>query len=248
MIDSNVTKTAKVFMDIFDVYDANILKINTILKNGFCDVAIIMTVSALEVLLTDLLEAYKDFWFRSRAGGNINAVFLENRVKIKKEIRDYLTKIGAYDDFLRNYYIYQDQLDPETDSIYEILFSGDGRGRLNRLNFQNLKDKNGVRKAYVLFFDVDLMEMLDPSKNESFNKWTELNLFFEERHEIIHKGKSTSFTQEKIKDTLKSLLYMRDRLDEIVIPCYRIPKGYFPLTPDLSGFMLSYHAKDDLLS
>ncbi|MCO5381837.1 MAG: hypothetical protein NHB15_06860 [Methanosarcina barkeri] len=151
MIDSNVTKTAKVFMDIFDVYDANILKINTILKNGFCDVAIIMTVSALEVLLTDLLEAYKDFWFRSRAEGNINAVFLENRVKIKKEIRDYLTKIGAYDDFLRNYYIYQDQLDPETDSIYEILFSGDGRGRLNRLNFQNLKDKNGVRKAYVLF-------------------------------------------------------------------------------------------------
>ena len=109
MIDSNVTKTSKIFMDIFDVYDANILKINTVLKNGFCDVAIIMTVSALEVLLTDLLEAYKDFWFRSRAGGNINAIFLENRVKIKKEIRDYLKKIGAYDDFLRNYYIYQDQ-------------------------------------------------------------------------------------------------------------------------------------------
>ena len=127
-------------------------------------------------------------------------------------------------------------------------FPGDGRGRLNRLNFQNLNDKNGIRKAYVLFFDVDLMEMLDPNKNESSNKWTELNLFFEERHEIIHNGKSTSFTQEKIKDTLKSLLYMRDRLDEIVIPCYQIPKGYFPATPDLSVFMLSYHAKDDLLS
>ena len=81
MIDSNVTETAKIFMDIFDVYDANILKINTILKNGFCDVAIITTISALEVLLTDLLEAYKDFWFRSRAGGNINAVFLENIVR-----------------------------------------------------------------------------------------------------------------------------------------------------------------------
>jgi hypothetical protein len=207
-----------------------------------------MTVSALEVLLTDLLAAYKDFWFRSRARGNINAVFLDKRLEIKKEIRAYLKKIGVYDEFLRNYYVYQDQLDPETDSIYEILFSGEGSVRLNRLNFQNLNDKNGVRKAYMLFFNIDLMEMLDRSKNESSNKWTELNLFFDERHEIIHKGKSTSFSQEKIKDTLKSLLYMRDRLDEIVIPCYRIPKCYLPLTPDFSGFMVSYHAKDDLLS
>jgi hypothetical protein len=248
MTESNVTKTAKIFIDIFDVYDANILKISTILKNGFCDVAIIMTVSALEVLLTDLLEAYKDFWFRSRAGGNINAIFLDKRVGIKKEIRDYLKKIGLYDEFLRNYYVYQDQLDPETDSIYEILFSGEGSVRLNRLNFQNLNDKNGVRKAYMLFFNIDLMEMLDQSKNESSNKWVELNLFFDERHEIIHKGKSTSFSQEKIKDTLKSLLYMRDRLDEIVIPCYHIPNGYFPLKPDFVGFMSSYHAKDNLLS
>ena len=205
-IKGNKTKTAKIFIDIFDVYDTNILKISTILKSGFCGVAIIMTVSALEVLLTDLLEAYKDFWFRSRAGGNINAVFLENRLKIRKEISDYLKLIGVYDDFLRSYYIYQDQLDPEIDSIYEIIFPGKGRPGLNRLNFQNVESNNGARKAYKLFFDVDLMEMLDSNKNGSSKKWNELILFIRERHEIIHRGKSTLFSQERIKDTLTGCL------------------------------------------
>lgn len=242
MTRSNETKNAKIFMDIFDVFDANIMKIDNILKDDFCDVAIVMTVSALEVLLTDLLEAYKDFWFISRTGGAINAVFLENRLKIRKEIREYLQSIRVYDDFLRNYYVYQDQLNPETNSIYDILFPEKGSHKLNRLNFQNLKEKYGAREAYKLFFDVDLMKMLDSDENKSFNKWAELILFFEERHEIIHRGKSTSFSQSKIKDTLRSLLYMRDRLAEKVICCYHIPEGYLPFAPK-GSYMYQYPSK-----
>lgn len=51
MIESDEDKTAKVFIDIFDAYDSNILKIDNIVKNGFYDAAIIMTVSAIEVIL-----------------------------------------------------------------------------------------------------------------------------------------------------------------------------------------------------
>jgi hypothetical protein len=68
-----MTKTAQIFMDIFDVFDKNILKVDNIVKNGYCDVAIIMAVSVPEVLLTDLLEGLKGFWFTSMAGGHINA-------------------------------------------------------------------------------------------------------------------------------------------------------------------------------
>lgn len=243
MTESKVAPTAQVFIDIFDTYDKNVSKINNIVNNDFCDAAIIMTISAQEVFFTDLFKEYKPFWFTSKTGGHINAVTCEKTLEIKREIRAFLISIKAYDDFLKNYYVYQDQINPDIDSVYETLFTGNGR---SKLNFQNLHEDYGVRKAYKLFFNVDLMEMLDASKNKSSNKWTDLTLFYEERHAIIHKGKSTSFSQDKIKEVLKSLIYMRDRLSEIVIPCYHCPDG--SLTPSVPGaFMSSYYAKGNLL-
>lgn len=244
MTESKVVPTAQVFMDIFDAYDRNISKINNIVNNDFLDAAIIMTVSAQEVLFTDLFKEYKPFWFTSKTGGHINAVTREKTLEIKREIRAFLRSIKAYDDFLKNYYVYQDQINPDIDSVYETLFTGNGR---SKLNFQNLHEDYGARKAYKLFFNIDLMEMLDPNEDKSSNKWTDLILFYEERHAIIHKGKSTSFSQDKIKEVLKSLIYMRDRLSEIVMPCYHCPDGF--LTPPIPGaFISSYHAKGNLLS
>jgi len=237
-----VTKTAQVFIDIFDAYDKNISKISSVVNNDLCDAAIIMTVSAQEVLFTDLFKEYKPFWFTSKAGGHINSVTLEKRLEIKKELRAFLISIKAYDDFLKNYYVYQDQIDPDIDSVYEALFPGS----ISKLNFQNLSDNRGVREAYKLFFNVDLMEILDPVQNKSYDKWKELILFYGERHEIIHKGKTTSYSQNKIKDTLKSLIYMRDRLSEIVMPCYHCPDDF--LTPPVPNcFIISYYAKENLL-
>ncbi|HII00862.1 TPA: hypothetical protein HA351_04160 [Methanosarcinaceae archaeon] len=141
---------------------------------------------------------------------------------------------------MKNYYVYQDQTDPDIDSIYETLFFGNGR---SKLNFQNLKEDYGVRKAYNLFFNVDLMKMLDPNENESSNKWNDLNLLFKERHDIVHKGKGTSFSQDKIKEILKSLIYMRDRLAEIVIPRYPYPDSCLTQTPASHEFRDSYPAK-----
>lgn len=219
-----MTETAQVFIDIFDAYDANISKINNIVKNGFYDVAIIMTVSALEVMLTDLLKAYKKFWFSSIAGGYIETIPYTEQIEIRKEIRKYLRSIGAYDDFLRSYYVYQGQIYAEINSIYEVLFNENGR---SKLNFQNLNENYGARKTYKLFFNVDLMETLDSNKGESHRKWEELILFVQERHDIIHKGKITSYSRDKIISTLKSLTYMRDQLSKIVIPCYQISPGCY---------------------
>lgn len=244
MPESNVQKTAKFTMDSFDAFDANILKISSILDAGFCDIAIIMTVSALEVLLTDLFKEYKNHWFTSKAGGHINSVSLEKRLETRKELRKYFQSIRAYDDFLKNYYVYQDQIDPEIDSAYETLFPEKGR---NKLNFQNLKGEDGVRKAYMLFFGVDLMEMLDPNENISYNKWNDLTNLFDERHKIIHRGNSTLLSQENIKDTLKSLLYMREKLAEEFISCYPVPAGYIPSMPDRNVYVCSYAVQYSLI-
>jgi len=244
MTVSSVPKTAKFTMDSFDAFDANILKISSTLNAGFCDIAIIMTVSTLEVLLTDLFKEYKDHWFTWIADGHINSVFIEKTLKARKELRKYFQSIRAYDDFLKNYYVYQDQTDPEIDSAYETIFPENGR---SKLNFQNLNGEDGVRKAYMFFFGVDLMEMLDPKKNVSYNKWNDLNNLFDERHKIIHRGNSTLLSQENIKDTLKSLLYMREKLAEKFISHYPAPAGYIPSMPDNNLYVCSYAVQYSLI-
>jgi len=148
MTESNINPKTQAIIDIFTAYDTNISRINDVIKNGLCDIAVIMTVSAFEVLLADLFIKYKAHWFTSKAGGHINAVHIEKRLEVRKEIRKYFKSINAYDDFVKNCYVYQDQIDPEIDSAYETLFSDNGR---SRLNFQNLNDDYGARKAYNYF-------------------------------------------------------------------------------------------------
>lgn len=247
MSDSCTTKTARVTIDSFDAYDANILKISSILEAGFCDMAVVMTISTLEVILTDLFKEYKNIWFVSKAGGHIDGICLENKLKIRKEIRHYLESVGIYDRFLQNYYIYQDQPDSDIKSIYDIFFPEKGKRELNKLNFQNLKGENGVMKAYKLFFNINLEEMLDSDKKKSIDKWNELNLLTEERHKIIHRGQNTSFSQERIKEILKSLLYMREKLAEELIGLYPAPDGFIPSATNQNTYLCSYSVPYSLI-
>lgn len=62
---------------------------------------------------------------------------------------------------MKSYYVYHGQIDAEINNVYEILFPAKGR---SKLNLQNLNEDYGARKVYRLFFNVDLMEILNPKK------------------------------------------------------------------------------------
>ncbi len=121
--------------------------------------------------------------------------------------------------------------------LFKTVIAGNG---LSKLNFQNLNEDNGVENAYKLFFNINIEEMLDSDKKKSLDKWNELITLTKERHKIIHRGESTLFSQERIKDTLKSLLYMRNRLAEKLISCYPVPTGYIPSMPGQNVYLTSY--------
>ena len=131
----------------------------------------------------------------------------------RKTLRTYLKGINAYDEFLKTRYVYSYMSDPDTISLNEVLF-GDG---MKKINFQNLKAKNGVKVAYKAFFDIDLCNILDTDERNSKKIWDKLIELFKERHEIVHKGKVTEFSEDEIRRVLGSIKYLEDCLIQKLI-------------------------------
>lgn len=196
--------------NIFHAFDTNISKIKDLIDNEYYDAAIVMMVSILEVLLRDLFIANKSSWFVSWIGARPTDEDLENRKKLRK----YLHSINAYDDFLKNYYVYQQMPNKEGLSVYYTLFPENGK---SLINFQNIegrgKVKNGAMNAYLTFYNINLSELVDKDENKS-DKWDSLRNLVKERHNIIHGGTSASFSQQEIIDALDSLKIMKLNLSK----------------------------------
>lgn len=204
--------------EILEVYHAHEEKIRSLVKQGYKEEAVILTVTIFEVFFRDLFRITHELWFPQHLGGSIDCLPIVQNIAAKKEIRDYLEKIKAYSDFLGNYYVFQVQGYEATKlSIYYTLF--DEKEKMYYLNFQNLSEDNGVRKTYKIFFNVDLMLLLDTDENKSLEKWAELSKLFKERHAIVHKGKVTDFSEQDILELLDSLDYLKNQvLNKILTP------------------------------
>jgi hypothetical protein len=198
-------------------FNARSGKINALLDSNFKEEAVILTVTLFEVLLKDLFILCKDVWIYHEPSGMICASDNKARVEYREKIRNYLESIKAYDDFLKNYYVYQSKIpDPEIECLYKTLF-----GKFDRINFQNLNGTNGARKAYNAFFDIDLMDCLDSDNSLSRKKWEKLLKLIDERHKIIHHGVNTTMTTDEIKDILSALDFLKDSLLMKLLTYYR---------------------------
>lgn len=197
------------YKEINQIFISNLDKINNLIEKEFIDEAVILMVTILEVFWKDLFKINKDLWFSHLNGmGVIGGGTIEQEIENRKNIRTYLKSIRVYDDFLRSYYIYQGQAhDADIRSIFEALFDNN-----DKINFQNLIENNGVKKAYKAFFDINLMELFHEDRNESGEIWTKLTNLFKDRHEIIHDGKNTSFSKEELNKLLESIKLMEFNL------------------------------------
>ena len=189
------------------VYDKGKERILKLLNSGFNEEAIILTVTICEVLLKDLCKTCKGVWIHHQYGNFTGGLPLKETSEFKKRIRDYLTSLraGAYDDFLKSYYVYRDvSIHADVDALNEILFE-----KNDRINFQNLNDERGARSAYKFFFDIDLKENLNSDRRTSLEKWNQLAKLIQERHDIIHAGSESTMTTDEIRDVISSLDFLK---------------------------------------
>ena len=181
-------------LDIIEDHNSRIFKLNQL---GFKEESIILTVTIFEVLMKRDFWESKNFWFFTPTDEH-SKTSLEYRMAIRKKIQKYLKSIKLFPEYLSNLYLYSNTtVEGEIDCLFETLFKNE-----RKLNFQNLKT---VQKIYLTFFDIDLSTCLDHNPEKSRNKWELLEKLINERHNIIHKGKKTSFTQDQIIEILKSI-------------------------------------------
>lgn len=201
-------------------FETNVGKIRLLLEKDFLDESVILSVTIFEVFLRDTLKSCKSVWFYHEPIGTIGWLDLDRRVEYKQKIRDYLESIGAYDDFLRNYYVYQDKIpDPEMDSVFSTLFESKRKKRF--INFQNLNEVDGARKAYLAILDIDLMILLNGDENISKSNWSKLNDLVKKRHDIIHNAVPTKLTKNEITSILDSLEYLKKELVSKILGYYQ---------------------------
>jgi len=205
-------------LEIQSIYDKHIKRIKNLLDAGYKEEAVILTVTIFEVFFRDLFRITRDFWFTQYPCGSVDCLPITECIEARKAIQNYLKSIRAYDEFLGHYYVFErGGVYPTRDSIFATIF--DENEKMNYLNFQILNDKRGVRDAYKMFFDFDIMKNLDNNTNASYQKWDKLLKLFQERHDIIHKGKSTDYSKEEIFELLDSLDLLKSKvMDRILTP------------------------------
>ena len=212
---------------IYKTFDQNLLQIERCLENDLKEASIIFIVSAFESFLKDVFILCKSEWF----GYNIMGLSVTEKIGDKRRrIYNYLKEINVLDEFIKIRYIYSyDGFDSSKSNlfspsditpIYEVLFKKEedkDNIKSKKINFQNLKDANGVKVAYKTFFDIDLLESLAEDSSTLHRKWEKLDKLFDERHDIVHKGKETEFSKEDIRTVLDSIKYLKKSLDERLI-------------------------------
>ncbi len=133
---------------ILNTFDRNISQIEKCLENDLKEVSIILIVTTFEAFLKDVFKFCETSWF-SHTAEQANPKLVTPSAR--KTLRKYLKGINAYDEFLKTRYVYSNMVDPDTISLNEVLF----RSQMGKINFQNLKNENGVKVAYKAFFDID---------------------------------------------------------------------------------------------
>lgn len=173
-------------------------RIRELISRGYREEAIILIVTIFEVKMRYFLKKSKGNWFYI---SHFSEISDEEKIALRKKIQQYLKKIRMFDEYLHNLYSHQyTQPNSDIECLYYTIFQDD-----RIINFQNLTDDNGVRKAYMTFLDIDISKCLDPDLKKSYQKWDLLITLFKERHNIIHRGIKTELSDDEINSVLLSI-------------------------------------------
>lgn len=211
-----ITDSKKRNTKIFDIYHERVNRISDLIDKGYLEESVILIVTIFEVLLENVFKMNSKYWFYEKNSqypsfSQFSNLPTNDKVKYREKIRKYLKTINRYDEYLRNFYIYQGIVtNPEIHSLYFTIFDKDTDKSI--INFQNLTEKYGARKAYLIFYDIDISFFLDPDSKASQNKWRLLVKLVNERHDIIHKGTKTTLTRQEILQILESIEYLKDHI------------------------------------
>jgi hypothetical protein len=192
---------------VFEKSKERILKL---LDADFKDEAIVLTTTICEVLLKDFCKTCRSVWIHNQSGHTITNRGIHKTKEYKIKIRNYLTSINAYDNFLKSLYVHQGgpSQDPDADALYDVLFGMND----HFINFQNLNEKKankGAIKAYEFLFNINLKDNLHSDKETSHKKYENLLKLIGERHKIAHRGASSRMRKDEIKDVILSLDYLK---------------------------------------
>jgi hypothetical protein len=177
--------------------------IQELAKKDYRDEAIILSITYFEILMRDLIKENKDSWFLLPSS-QFSQLSPENKELLRKKIRKYLENLNLYEEYLKNIHLYQDiKLNPEIEALYYTLF--DDENEIEKIKFQNLSAKNGVKEAIKFFYDINIVNCFDTDRSTSHKKWSLLSEFIQERHNIVHSGDRTKFTAEEIIRNLASI-------------------------------------------
>jgi hypothetical protein len=193
-------KSAKETLESIRIIKDHNFRISELIKLGFKEESIILTVTIFEILMKDFFWNSKNDWFHLPSH-QFSELSFDEKLNIRKKIQKYLKDIHLFDEYLRNLYLYENfSPNSEIECLYETLHKNE-----RKINFQNLTNKNGIKNAYLTFLDIDISMSLDPDPKKSIEKWNRLNSLIKERHDIIHKGKKSSLKEDQILEILRSI-------------------------------------------
>jgi hypothetical protein len=168
-------------------------------QKKYTEESIILTVTIFEILMRNIVKDFKKEWFYLPQSQFSNLASDEKLV-IRKKIKKYLDELKLYDTYIKNIHLYQDIPNTEIEALYFTLF--DDETNFTKINFQNLNDKNGVKKLLTLLFDIDISRYLDSDAETAQKKWKLLDQLIKERHKIIHLGESTTLEPKQVIEVL----------------------------------------------
>jgi hypothetical protein len=173
-----------------------------LVQKNYIEESIILTVTLFEFLMRDLVKDNKSVWFFLPLL-QFSELPSDKRIAIRKKIKKYLEDRKLYDQYLINIHLYQDLPNLEIEALYHTLF--DSERDIDRINFQNLSDKKGVKDIIKFLYDFNIIDYLDRDEIKAHNKWNLLARLIQERHNIIHKGDPATLKPEEIIEIINSI-------------------------------------------
>lgn len=173
-----------------------------LVKENYIEESIILTVTLFEFLMRDVVKDFKFVWFYLPVL-QFSELPLDKKIALRKKIRKYLDDRKLYNQYMVNINLYQDLPNLEIEALYHTLFDSDRD--IERINFQNLHDKKGVKQVIKFLYDIDIIDYLDQDKIKAQKKWFLLGRLIQERHNIIHKGDPATLNSEEIIEIINSI-------------------------------------------
>ena len=190
------TKSAKDTLEKIRIIQNHNFRISKLIKIGFKEESIILTVTIFEVLMKDYFWKSRENWFWIPSH-NFFALSDDEKLIIRNKISNYLEGRKLRVKYKKNLCQYPESQNSEIDCLYEILNKND-----RKINFQNL---DIVKDTFLTFFDIDISKSMDSDEEISLKNWDLLNKIIEERHLIIHEGRQSSLTEDQILVVLKAI-------------------------------------------